>query len=290
MSLRAMRWAWTVPLPRTPKSVLVALAYEADDSGFCFPSHRRLAMQCSMSDRTVRRMLNKIQAAGHMSIEARYRADGSQTSNRYRLAVVDSPDKMTRGVDTHVQGPRTPLARGVDMRVLRTTNYPLSNPPPLPRDAAPSRGESRVEPAAADVRGGRDLEYPTTLSPGQIGALNPLLAELDDESAQQVLDELAGRIKTSRITNPIGYCAALVARLKAREFTPQLGIRVAEERAARLQLQRRESALAHVAETHRESAIRPLPEGLQAALERLRKRAEQTRGKQAPPDEPAGDP
>jgi DNA-binding transcriptional regulator YhcF (GntR family) len=57
MSLRVMTWAWSVHLSPTPKLVLMALADEADDDGYCFPSQRRLAAKCSITDRTVRRVL-----------------------------------------------------------------------------------------------------------------------------------------------------------------------------------------------------------------------------------------
>jgi hypothetical protein len=57
MSLRVMTWAWSVHLSPTPKLVLMVLADEADDDGYCFPSQRRLAAKCSITDRTVRRVL-----------------------------------------------------------------------------------------------------------------------------------------------------------------------------------------------------------------------------------------
>jgi len=284
MSLRVMTWAWAIQLAPNAKLVPMALADEADDSGFCFPGHRRIAMKCSISERTVRRMLGELEAAGHLSVEARYRRDRSQSSNGYRLACAHPPDKMSRGVDMHVQGPRPSVTREVDMRVLRTTNYPLSNPPP-PRDATQSRDESARDLPGCDGGGGRDLEFPMALSPKQIEAVNRLLTEIDDASAQQLLDELAGRMKTARITNPIRYCAALLARLKAREFTPELGIRVAEERAARVQRQRRESAPARAGSADVNTAVSGLPNDVQAALERMRKRAQQTPTQVTPPDE-----
>jgi hypothetical protein len=52
-----MSWAWTLPLAPPPKLVLVALADEADDRGFCLPNKRRIAERCNITERSVRRMI-----------------------------------------------------------------------------------------------------------------------------------------------------------------------------------------------------------------------------------------
>jgi DNA-binding FadR family transcriptional regulator len=49
-----------------PKFVLVALADDADDRGFCFPSHRRIARKCSVTERSVRRMIGVLAARGYL--------------------------------------------------------------------------------------------------------------------------------------------------------------------------------------------------------------------------------
>lgn len=282
MSLKAMNWAWTIRLPPVPKLVLMALADEADDSGFCFASHRRVAMKCSISDRTVRRMLSALQAAGYLSVEARYRGDRSQSSNGYRLAVADPSDKVTKGVDTHDQGPRTPVTRGVDthdqgprtpvttgvdMRVLRTTNYPLSNPPP-PHHATPSREESTADPQAAD-RGGADFCFPKALSKVQERELRSHFARLSHDAAQQILDELAGRMNTTAVRNPLLYCMSLIDRLERGLFTPELGLQVARRREAD---RRHEAALRAppAIPVNAGQTVNSLPDAMRATLERMR--------------------
>jgi hypothetical protein len=269
VSLKVMTWAWSVHLSPTPKLVLMALADEADDDGYCFPSQRRLAAKCSITDRTVRRVLLELATKRYVSLQMRRRADGSRTSNGYRLACGDPPDKMSRGTDTHVRGPRTTVSGGADSDVLPLpTTYPLSNPTPRQRETPQEAGND----ATSDARGRRDLEFPEGLSAGQVGVLRGVLSELQESQEQQVLDELAGRMKIARITNPIRYCAALVERIKRGQFTPELGIRIAERRAAVRQYSEQKNARSNVDRATLEAAMQRLPDDLRASLDRMRKR------------------
>ena len=118
-----MTWAWSVALPPTSKLVLMALADIADDKGICWPSHPTLAVKCSLTDRTVRRVLALLQAHELVVIEPRFKTTGSRTSNRYRLAVDTPPDKLSGGTRTTVTtggGHRCPGAP--DTHVLGTIN------------------------------------------------------------------------------------------------------------------------------------------------------------------------
>jgi len=85
MSIKAMNWAWSIPLPPTLHIVLLALSDIANDIGFSFPSVGTLARLCVISERTVQRVLCKLVAGNYMSVEQRFRADGARTSNGYRL-------------------------------------------------------------------------------------------------------------------------------------------------------------------------------------------------------------
>ncbi len=279
-----MHWAWAATLPPTAKLVLMALADEADDTGFCFPSHRRLVTKCSITDRSVRRILGELADRGFLVVETRHRPDRSQTSNGYRLACGEPQDKMSGGEGPHVQGSRTRVTRVGVTGVLRTTTYALSNslPPPVP--------EQGSGPPAAPVLCGDDgeLEYPQGVSSGERSALQRTLAGLDPTHAQEALDELAGRVKHQRISNLVGYCAALVARVRSGQFQPELGIRIAEQRAQERLRVAREIALAS---TNFDAGIvhsSPLPDALRASLERMRPR-QSSAANCAPADSEIGD-
>lgn len=270
MSLRVMSWAWSVQLAPTPKLVLMALADEADDTGFCFPSQRRLAAKCSITDRTVRRMLVELETKGYVTLERRHRADGSRTSNGYRLKCTHPPDKLSWGEDTDVRGLRTEVSRGPDIGVLRSTTYPLNNPTPRQRDVDDAAPGSETEPEALAARGVRDWEFPEAPSAGQIAALRDELTGIEANRGQQVLDELAGRMRLGRISNPIRYCAVLIERAKCGQFRPELGIRIAEARVARLQYAEREATRISADPALVEASLRRLPNRLRASLKRMR--------------------
>ena len=271
MSLRVMTWAWSVQLPPTPKLVLMALADEADDTGFCFPSQRRLAAKCSITDRTVRRMLVELETKGYVSLEHRRRADGSRTSNGYRLKCADPADKLSGGAATDVRGRRTAVSSGPDKGVLLPGTYPLSNPTPRQSDVDRAAGAA-IE--RDEVAGGvRDWEFPEALSAGQIGALRDVLIGIEANTCQQVLDELAGRMRVGEINNPIRYFAALIERAKCGQFKPELGIRIAEARTARLQHAERDAARTNADRGSTEATLRRLPDKLRESLERMRRRS-----------------
>src|SRR5215831_4275985 len=131
------------------------------------------------------------------------------------------------------RGHRCPGAPDTGVRV--TTTYPSLYPKtqPLPggaRDADPSAPNPVLS-------GGSDLCFPKAFAEAQQRALRRELRSLNPNQAQQVLDELAGRMKASQVRNPIGYCAALVGRLQRGEFQPELGIKVAQQRQAERQRQ-----------------------------------------------------
>jgi len=71
-----------------------------DDS--CWPSVRRLADETGLSVRQCQRILRDLQAAGWITLESRFRPDGSQTSNLIRWTAA--------APDTDVTPPLTPAA------------------------------------------------------------------------------------------------------------------------------------------------------------------------------------
>jgi hypothetical protein len=267
-----------------PKLVLMALADEADDNGFCFPSHRRLAWKCTTSMRTVRRMVSILASQRYLVIEFRFGKDRSRTSNGYRLAFADPPDKLTRGssadrdpLANSDQGPWSVVARGMDSSVRVTTTYPLSFPIQQPPAQRASQCEPRPSPDGGGCGG--DLCFPEGLTPAQRRGITKQLAHIDRATAQQLIDELAGRMRATTIKSPIRYCAALADRWKRGEFAPELAPAIAGERLAARQPEA--AACAPSSAGPASSSVQlsdgtttRLPTSIRAPLERLRSKFE----------------
>jgi hypothetical protein len=266
MSVKVVTWAWSTGPPSTVKFVLVALADYADDSGFCFPSHRHLAKKCGITERTVRRSLAWLEAHQYISIQPRYRQNRTRSSNRYRVRYPGAQDAGSGEEDRKAPGAACMSSpTGPNVRVTTTESSNKPSPPP-------QQGERREADRSMPRGGG--LCFPKALTAAQCQALQETLASVDVDDAQQVLDELAGRMSVTRVNNPIRYGVALVGRLKRGEFAPELGLAIAESRAAE---RRREALLQRPTATHPTSAepkIGALPDDLRAVLERVRPRSE----------------
>ena len=264
-----MNWAWTIRLRPAPKLVLMALADEADDRGFCFPSVRHLARKCNIGERTVQRLVRVLVELRYVSIEQRFRKDRAQSSNGYRLALEHPPSNCHRGGDTDdtpgvtavTGGGRHSCHRGGDTADGVTTTYPCIDPPPLPTPA--------LEADDDEVRGGGDLCFPKALSKVQERELRVHLGRLSDDVAQQIVDELAGRMNTTAVRNPMRYCLSLVDRLERGLFIPELGLEVARRREAdrRHEVVRRAPPAISM---NAHQAINSLPDAMRATLERMR--------------------
>ncbi len=79
--------------------------------------------------------------------------------------------------------------------------------------------------------GGTGLSFPNSLSQKEVAAAKRKLDGLPNVLAQQLIDELAGQLQAKTIRgSPLAYLRGLINRAKAGEFTPEVGVAVAEAR------------------------------------------------------------
>ena len=216
MSVRASTWAWRQPVKSTERLLLVALADMADDHGVCWPSVATLAGRCKKSTRTVQRALQTLASANLLRCEQRQRADGSSTSNRYVLRL--GGDILTGAPDTDVAGECRGCHAPHDMGVAPlTTSRTVIDPSPPPVAAVDE----------AEERGGEiTLSFPNALTGGERRAATVRLRQFPVPVAQQILDELNGRLARGDVkTSALAYLNGLIARAREGSFEASAELR-----------------------------------------------------------------
>lgn len=64
MSTWVLAACWLLQMPPTPKAVLISLADNANDDGYCWPSMRTIALRTCFSERAVQRAIQWLEGAG----------------------------------------------------------------------------------------------------------------------------------------------------------------------------------------------------------------------------------
>lgn len=127
MSVQALSCAITMRgVSASEKLLLLVLANYADDQMKCWPSHRRLAADACLSERSVLTLLKGLEARRIISREGRKREDGSRSTDTIILhfgGEVISP----RG-EAASPGVGKPLRGGGEMASPLTTFEPSSEP------------------------------------------------------------------------------------------------------------------------------------------------------------------
>ena len=223
-----MNWAWQQRLSPNLKLILMALSDAADDDGVCWPSVTTIAKKCNVSTRTVRRGLQSLVENGLLVSEPRYRNDGSNSSNRYRLQL-GGGDKLSPTPDSGDRPPGHPCQGAPDTGVTpRTTTGTQNESPPL---LSHSTEAKRQNPSAGGGGNLLVLEFPRGLSSAECDEARLKLAGLNEDLAQQLLDELAASMKKGVIkTTPLAYLRGLAKRAHAGTYTPEGALAVAHHR------------------------------------------------------------
>lgn len=96
MSVRASTWAWSLEeVMGSEALVLLALADQANDEGFCWPSQEKLAPKARQSVSTLRRSLRSLEKMGLLTTITRSSTRGRR-SNVYLLHIGAKPDLSMR--------------------------------------------------------------------------------------------------------------------------------------------------------------------------------------------------
>jgi len=73
--------------------------------------------------------------------------------------------------------------------------------------------------------------FPKGIIDSQKISIMRLLSQCPDKS-QQIIDELAGRMKIEEVKNPVGYIKGILKNIENEPFDPELALGIAETRDA----------------------------------------------------------
>lgn len=154
-------WVWAnSPASGNERLVLLALAdaCSRDDGTGCWPSAATIARKANISDRTVRRVIARLEADGHVMVHRGGGRGGS--TNSYTVVTGDrlihspgqdvTPDRMSGG-DTGDRPPRTQPCQGTPDTAV--------SPDPPPNHHRTAVARPRGAPPAAGLAGGGAGEF-----------------------------------------------------------------------------------------------------------------------------------
>lgn len=147
MSNRLLTAAWRVRGLSCPqKSILTRLADFANDhTGECFPSHERIAKDCTLNERTVRRALSTLAEIGHITI----REDSQRTTrNESRFTYVVHP--VTPDTESSVRPDSVSADTGLSRHRHRTSSALTPDSVSAPYITNMNQFNHKGEPASPD--------------------------------------------------------------------------------------------------------------------------------------------
>jgi hypothetical protein len=126
MSTMVMAVCWPLPMPPTPKAVLISLADQANDQGVCWPSIETITTRTCFGERAVRNAIRWLETAGLVKVEI-----GAMKANRYTVTA--------RGFGGDQQGARrTPAPDAPGSKCRPAPRAPRHEMPPARGAAQPA--------------------------------------------------------------------------------------------------------------------------------------------------------
>lgn len=136
-------------LKPSEKLLLLALSNYADDGMRCWPSHKTLASDTGLSQRTILTTFKRLEGAGLLVRTARDRADGSRASDIITLTL--GGETISPRGETVAPPVGKPLRGGGEMVSPLTTFEPSTEPSKGLLSAEPSARRTKAKPTSADV-------------------------------------------------------------------------------------------------------------------------------------------
>ncbi len=230
MSIAVMNWVWMhSPTSGNERLALLALAdaCSRDDGTGCFPSVSTIARKAGVSDRTIRRVIARLEQRGDLLVHR----GGGRTSNSYTV-VMDIHSPCQPVTPDSLSGVTPADRAALTQPCHRTPDTTVSPDPPWnhPVTAAPREPEAANSKPPGDIPGNSEPPEPPAAGTGEffseLGQAWPLTRRQRDRLAPAVTAALAAGwtpvalarfagVNTGGIRSPY---AVLAARLSPAEL------------------------------------------------------------------------
>lgn len=124
--------------------VLMALSSHSDKHGWSYPGSRKLAEMVRLTPGRVRTCIGELRTFGLLEVSARYRDDGSQTTNFYRVVMDGAFEPVAAGQQA-IPGLEPPHAADTPPHAAQTPPVCLgADAPRLPKGVRPPSAQERA--------------------------------------------------------------------------------------------------------------------------------------------------
>jgi hypothetical protein len=190
MSIKLITKAWDTQFKGNDLLVLISLADNASDEGYCFPSWNTIMKKTKVGKSTLSYILKSFEHFGVLERKSRKREDGSNTSNEYIINIIDvNIDKFTKykqslrdKKNNHSSETELPIT-------VPNVNYPSSETEPAP--------SSETEPAIVTTI------YEPSIEPSlkeKDKKENPKILELWNDTAKELNLNKISKLTSKRKT------------------------------------------------------------------------------------------
>jgi hypothetical protein len=163
------------------KLVLIKLADNANDQGYCWPSFLHIAEQCEVSRRSVINHVDALQAMGLVEVTHRKTEKGS-SSNLYRVCLESSAGNApleNKGLKdsglNKIVGGENPAPLDSVSRIPSEFPAPLTKKTPLPSAARSLPSESPALGGSAGAAPRISHSFESVIEPAAVGEQSPVL-------------------------------------------------------------------------------------------------------------------
>ncbi len=202
MSLELMNKTWKTSFNGNDLLILLALADNASDEGFCFPSWKTIMKKTKVSKATLSYTLNAFEHFGIVKRSHRKRENGSNASNEYIVNVLDIDIKDFKNYKQKISSKKNQSSESEPYPTVQNLNYPSSESELDPS----SESELTIEPSLYEP------SIESIKKENKEKDLSPLISELENieeinQSEKLILNGFIGyrkKIKKSiKTTGPL---------------------------------------------------------------------------------------